>query len=73
VAIVPPEQVIDGGAVLCLITRGAARFVLSGGGPISGQHYAQRWAFVKTIVSHRLALLAYALALFGHLVRQRTL
>jgi hypothetical protein len=35
VAIVPPEQVIDGGAVLCLITQGAARFVFSGGRPIS--------------------------------------
>jgi hypothetical protein len=60
------------GPVFCLLHR-AARFVFSGGGPISRQHYAQRWAFVKTIVSYALALFAYALALLGHLVRQPTL
>jgi hypothetical protein len=48
-------------------------FVFSGGGPISLEYYAQRWAFVKTIVSYALALFTYALALLGHLVRQPTL
>ena len=60
-------------AVLCLIHRARPAFVFSGGEPISRQHYAQRWASVKTIVSYALALFAYTLALCGHLVLQRTL
>jgi hypothetical protein len=46
---------------------------LLGEGRFPKLHYAQRWAYVKTILSYALALFGYAMALFGHSVRQPTL
>jgi hypothetical protein len=62
-------------AVSCseLIHRARPALFLQGEGRFPKSHYAQRWAYVKTILSYALALFGYAMALFGHSVRQPTL
>jgi len=62
----PPEQVVDGGAVLCLIRTSRPALFFKGGRADFRTTLCPALGIVKTIVSYALALLAYALALFGH-------
>ena len=62
----PPEQVIDDGAVLCLIRTSRPALFFKGGRADFRTTLCPALDIVKTIVSYALALLAYALALFSH-------